>query len=105
MGVREYPEAAAASSPAIFTIVVPLKNVEHSQVLPIGTKQISVQLRKSKESRIAFVTGKVAGSIEPFATIKAGAAYNAEALDLAAPVTLYIATKDDVQVVEIAAWS
>lgn len=105
MAVQEFPESASASSPVTFTIAVPLKNVEHSQVIPIGTKQISVQLRKNKESRIAFVAGKVAGPVEPYATIKAGAAYNAEGLDYLVPVTLYIATKDDAQVVEIVAWS
>ena len=105
MGVREFASAAAKGSPTIFTVVVPLKNIEHSQVLPIGTKQFSVQVRLPKELRSAFVTGKVAGPVEPYGTVKLGTAYNAEDLDLTAPVTLYFATKDDAQVVEIIAWS
>lgn len=105
MAVREFPESASSGSATVYNVAMANKNTEYSQVLPAGIKCISFQLRADKKLRFAFETGKVAGSVAPYAEVKAGAAYNCDGLDLQAPLTLYVASPDNAQVLEIVVWS
>lgn len=98
-------QGSSPSSPVVYNVAMAVKNTEYSQVIPAGVQCISFQLRANKILRFAFVTGKVAGSVAPYATVKAGAVYTCDGLALQAPTTLYVAGPDDNQVLEIVVWS
>lgn len=91
-------------TPVILTKTLTNANEEYSQALPAGCKHFSMQCRTGFEIRFAFETGKVAGSTEPFATMKVGTGFTAPEKFQAAAETLYLACAAAGKVVEIVAW-
>lgn len=104
-GAIEIAQTSNPGSPVVYNVAMAVKNTEYSQVIPAGVQCISFQLRLNKVLRFAFVTGKVAGPVAPYATVKAGGVYTCDGLTLQAPTTLYVAGPDDAQVCEIVVWS
>ena len=92
-------------SPTLLNQTLTNADTEYSISIPGGTKHFSVQCRTAFAVRFAFVTGKVAASTAPFATIKSGGAYTSpEKLNMAA-ATLYVASAEAGVVVEVVCWS
>jgi hypothetical protein len=83
---------------------MPLADTEYSQALPAGTKKFSIKTRDGTAFRSAFVTGKVAGPVDPYNTIPASTAYSEDGLKLTS-ITLYLACAVAGKVAEITVWS
>jgi hypothetical protein len=65
-----------ALEPVILNLNLPTADTEGSLNLPDGCKFFSFQCRQNSDLRFAFETGKVASSISPYATLKAGNAHS-----------------------------
>lgn len=91
------------TNPIFHNISMPEADTEYSQGLPAGTKKFLVHTRDGTAFRLAFVTGKVAQSIEPYFTIPVNSAYNEDFLGLSG-VTLYFASSSANLVMEILVW-
>lgn len=84
----------------IYNVTITTADTEYSQLLPDNTKSITVQLRTAAVSRIAFETGKVATPTAPYFTIKSGAAYSENNINLGGK-TLYVAGDAGTELMEI----
>lgn len=91
-------------TPTLYTITMTDADTEYSQLLPSSTRKIRFQCRTANDVRYAYVTGKVAGSTAPFSTLKSGAVYTENDLDLSG-VTLYVACAAAAKVVELEVWT
>jgi hypothetical protein len=87
-----------------YIIAVANTNTEYPLLLPEGTKAIEIQCRDATDVRIAFAAGKVAGSTDPYRTIKSGSVYSKDKLYLNA-TTLYVACGSGSKTVEVRVWS
>lgn len=80
-------------------------DTEYSQALPAHCRSFEFQARTEAIVRFAFVTGKVAGSVAPYVTLKAGDFYFSPPYNLgAAPTIVYFASPTAGTVVELIAW-
>jgi len=79
-------------------------NTEYSQVLPAKCRAFSFRCRTAHDVRFAFTTGKVAGPVAPYQTLKANGEYWKDNIH-PATLTLYLASATAGVVVEIEAWS
>ncbi len=86
-----------------YTITMTSSNTEYSLLLPEGVKAIEIQCRDATDVRMAFATGKVAGSTDPFRTLKSGSVYKQDKLYLNA-TTLYVACGSGGKIVEVRVW-
>jgi hypothetical protein len=98
-------QPSGGGTPTVYRIDIAVINTQYSQVLPVATRNFSIQPRQNRSVRFAFVTGKVAGSVEPYATMKNGAPYTSPPLNLAGALTIYVAAGIPNTDVEIIAWS
>jgi hypothetical protein len=82
-------------------------NTEYSQVLPAWVKSFSAVCRTDYDVRIAYVTGKVGASTDPYKTIPAGCEFEETGLlgGGSVPMTIYLASSQAGVVVEITASS
>ena len=87
-----------------YTVALTSADTEYSQALPANTKKFRIHLRDYETFRLAYVTGKVAASTDPFETIPAGSEKYEDGLNLSA-LTVYLASPVATKVVEIEAWS
>lgn len=91
-------------APTLLNQTCTLADTEYSISIPGGCKHFSLQCRTAFAIRFAFVTGKVATSVAPFATIKSGGAYTSpEKLSIPA-TTLYVASSEAGVIVELVVW-
>lgn len=87
-----------------FNVDITDANAEYSVTLSKGTKWFTMQSRNAVDVRFAFTTGKVAGSVSPYQTLKSGAGWTGpEKLSLSGSRTIYFASGTASQVVEIVA--
>lgn len=92
-----------ASTPIIFNLQLGATATEYSYVIPNDCVKLRFQNRNNNTVRYAFVTQKVAGSVEPYMTLKAGGVYETINADIEGK-TLHVAgTAGDV--VEIEVWT
>ena len=95
----------AATTPTLYAITMTLANTEYSQALPANTKILEFRCRATGyDVRFAYVTGKVATSVDPYRTLSAGQTKTIDNLNLAATV-LYVACGTAGQEIEVEAWS
>jgi hypothetical protein len=84
---------------------MPNSNTEYSITLAPECVYYSMQARGSNNIRFAFESGKVAGSVEPFATLKSSAGFDPGPIDRALnpgnPTVLYAASGDSSVVLEL----
>lgn len=84
---------------------MPTANTEYSITIPAECVYFSIQARGSNNIRFAFETGKVAGSVEPYATLKSGAGFDTGAIDKSLrpgnSTVLYAASGDSNVVLEL----
>lgn len=66
---------STVQSPTPFNVDLTLANTEYEIDVPEGTEAIEFWLRGVAVLRWSFETGKVAGSIAPFLTVKANNTY------------------------------
>lgn len=98
-------ETVVPTTSTPYSVTLTLANTEYSQALPNGCRAFEFQCRTLVDVRWAFVTGKVAGSTDPYRTLKAGAAYHSFDLYQATGSTLYFASSTAGSVVELLAWT
>jgi hypothetical protein len=92
--------------PTIYNVTLTNANTEYSQVLPAGTTNFDIQARTDVAVRFAFTAGKVAGSVAPYATMKAGAPYTSVFVTQAAGVpVIYLASGTPGTIIEIVAYT
>ena len=93
------------SSPTIYNVTLTTADTEYSQAMPANCRRFEFQCRTEHEIRFAFVTGKVAGSTAPYATLKAGDYYESGAINQgASPSTLHFASATAGVVIEVLTW-
>ncbi|HEY1065291.1 MAG TPA: hypothetical protein VGE52_04250 [Pirellulales bacterium] len=79
-------------------------DTEYTIALPPGTVYFTVKSRDGTAFRLAFATGKVAGSVEPYFTIGSGGSYTSpEKMDWSG--TLYVACASPSKTVEVIFWT
>ena len=92
-------------NPTLYTKTMTNLDTEYSQVLPSDTKFFTIRCRTSYDVRIAFVTGKVAASTDPFKTIVSGSEYvSPDDISWHTSKTIYFACGTAAQKVEIEVW-
>ena len=102
-GIQINP-VSEASTPTKYAVALTLADTEYSQALPANTKKFRIHLRDYATFRLAYVTGKVAGSVDPYETIPAGSEKYEDGLNLAA-LTIYLASPVAAKTAEVEAWS
>lgn len=98
MANAEYVESAVDTTVALTT-----HDTEYSLTLPGQVKCIEIQAREASDIRMAFETGKVAGSTDPYMTIKSGTRYVKDFAWIG-KTTLYFACAADTKNVEVRYW-
>jgi len=90
--------------PQAYNLTLTSADTEYSQALP-PARTLVIQARTAVDVRIAFETGKVAGSTAPFYTLKSGSVLNIPVLNQAVGVlTLYVASAGTGVVLEVLAF-
>lgn len=98
--------ALAVTTPASYNVPLTNADTEYSQALPANCRLYEWQCRTEHDVRHAFVTGKVAGSVAPYHTLKAGDYDSSPQINQgASPSTLYFASATAGVVVELKAWT
>lgn len=95
----------ATATPTLYNVTMTLADTEYSQALPANCRRFEIQCRGAFAVRFAFVTGKVATSVEPYVTLKAGRWYDSGPINQgASPSTVYFACGTAAQAFCILAW-
>lgn len=95
----------SASTIGEYNVVLTAADTEYSQVLPANCKGIEFVSRGGYPTRYAFTTGKVAGLVSPYFTLKSNCSYeNPATLNLSSK-TIYFASDNAGDVIELIAWS
>jgi len=99
------PGVDKAHAPTVYNVTLTLANTEYSQALPVNCRGFDMQPRTGVDVRFAFVTGKVATPVAPYATMKLGAPYNSPpTYQPSGGSTVYLGTATAGTVVEIVVW-
>lgn len=96
-------QADYGQTPTLYTITVTTQDVEYSQLIEKQVKAIRVQCRDGTDIRVAFQTGKVAGSTDPYHTVKSGTVLYMDRLFWNNP-TIYVAAAAGTKKVEVLVW-
>jgi len=97
--------ASATVLPTAFNLTLTVADTEYTQALPANCHGFEFQCRTENEVRFAFETGRVAGPVAPYLTLKAGDYYYSGSINQGAtPSTLFVASATAGVVVEIIAW-
>ena len=91
------------NTPAIQNIDILAADTEYGAAIPANCKSLRVQCRQGTALRIAFVTGKVAGTADIY-TVKANDFYYTDKLRLTAG-SLYIGSGTTLTVAEVITWT
>jgi hypothetical protein len=95
----------SASTINEYNVVLTAVDTEYSQALPDNCKGIEFVSRGGYPIRYAFTTGKVAGLTSPYFTLRSNCSYeNPITLNLSSK-TIYFASDNAGDVVELIAWS
>ena len=92
------------TTPMKYVVALTSADTEYSQALPASTKKFRIHLRDYATFRLAYVTGRVATSTDPYETIPAGSEKYEDGLNLAS-LTVYLASPAASKTAEIEAWS
>lgn len=88
-----------------YNIALTVVDTEYSQALPANCRGVEFVSRGGYPVRYAFTTGKVATLVSPYFILKANCAYeNPATLNLSSK-TIYFASDNAGDVVELIAWS
>jgi hypothetical protein len=89
-----------SESAEAFEVALATTNTEYSFTFPAGCKRFRLQCRDATDVRVAFLTGKVAGSTSPYHTVKSGAVWEVDKLYFNKNV-MYLAASGGSKVVEV----
>ena len=92
------------TTPTKYALTLTSTDTEYSQALPVNTKKFRIHLRDYATFRLAYETGKVAASTDPYETIPAGSEKYEDGLNLSA-LTVYLASPVADKTAEIEAWN
>ena len=92
------------TTPTKYAVTITSADTEYFRALPTGTKKFRIHLRDYAAFRLAYVTGKVATSVDPFETIPAGCEKFEDGLNPNALI-VYLASSIAAKTAEIEAWS
>ena len=95
----------AASTINEYAVTLTVVDTEYSQALPANTKGIEFVSRSGYPVRYAFTTGKVATPTGVYFTLKSNCAYESPATLNLSSKTIYFASDNAGDVVELIAWS
>ena len=95
----------AASTINEYAVTLTVVDTEYSQALPANTKGIEFVSRDGYPVRYAFTTGKVATPTGVYFTLKSNCAYESPATLNLSSKTIYFASDNAGDVVELIAWS
>src|SRR3990167_1281095 len=102
VNINQYPVTTINE----YNISLAASTTEYSQALPAGTKTIEFATRASVDIRYAFTSGKVAGAVSPYFTLKSGQSYWNDGLNLSSSKTVYFATTSAAgEIVELLIWT
>lgn len=90
-------------TPTKYAVPMAAANIEYYQALPANTQKFSIHLRDFSTFRLAYVSGLVAGAVDPYETVPAGAEKYED--QLYSTLTLYFASPIAGKTAEIEAWS
>lgn len=93
---------ANATTPTKYLIDMVVANTEYSQALPANTLKFCIHLRDMSSFRLAWVTGKVAGPVEPYETVSGEK--SVDGLDLSSK-TVYVASANAAMKGELEVWT
>lgn len=91
--------------PTVVTLSMPTADTEYSYTLPDNTRKFEIQLRQAQACRFAFETGKVAGSTDPYRTLKSGDKHSSPEKLAMSDQTIYAASSTASVHLEILVWS
>jgi hypothetical protein len=92
-------------TPTIADVAMAAANTEYSYALPTSTKCFTIHIKDDSAAyRVAYVTGKVAGSTEPYINMLIGGYYVEPTLLTPAGLTLYFASGTAGVEMEITSW-
>lgn len=74
------------------TVTLTSANTEYSLAFPANTKRFSFNNKGGNDTRYAFATGKVAGSVEAFGVLPGGMTEFEDGLNLSTTLTVYFAS-------------
>lgn len=90
--------------PTLANVSIALPTTQYTYALPTDTKALQFQCRTANDVLYAFEDGKVpSGGTAPYGTLKSGAVWYKESLNLTA-ATLHVAAAASALVVEVEAW-
>ena len=92
----------SGNTPDIYVVDLASADTEYSQTLPSNTRKFTVQAREGVDIRVAFETGKVAISTDPYLTLKSGNIWWEDHLN--SETTIYFASSTAGSHVEILIW-
>ena len=105
---EDRPDMDAARFPKIFNLTLTAANTEYNIELPENTRKFLAHTRDESIFRLAFESGKVAGSVAPFFTVLANCRYwedLIQAIDVKEKaITLYFAGPNAGRIIELIAW-
>jgi len=99
--------ASLATTPVNAVVTLTSADTEYSYEFPTGTKQFTIYPRRGSETeyiRMAWETGKVAGSVDPYFELPASGFSSETGLNLTGK-TVYLAGSHAGDVVQIQAWT
>lgn len=97
--------APVGKTPIIENVTLTSADTEYSVSLPENIKALTIQSRSDVDLRVAFDSGKVAGAVDPYLTIKGGQIYYEQRINAGNANTLYVASTADNDTAEIIYWS
>lgn len=88
-------------TPTLYAVTLTDAATEYSQALPAKTFLVKVKTRTAVATRLAFVTGKVAASTDPYWTIPSGGELTIELPPQQSNITVFLANASAGSIVEI----
>lgn len=86
-----------------YNVTLTVADTQYSQALPANCRRVTFRCRTGAECRYAWATGKVAGSVAPYQTLKVNADYGIDGI--LSSNTLYFASTTAGVVIEMEAWA
>jgi hypothetical protein len=92
-----------SETPIIYNVTLTITDQEYSQAFPHGTKKFTIKERTGQTFRLAYETGRVATSTEPYVSINANQIVWEDHVYLV-DKTVYLAAPGVGRVIEIICW-
>jgi len=91
--------------PTVKVIDIADANTEYKYEFEEGVQKLLFHMRDATDLRYAFEGGKVAGSTDPYMTLKANSDFNEDNLDIPTGTTIYFSAAAGSKKVELLYWT